>query len=248
MTVESERLYLYAVVDNMPAGDTLPAGIGGAPVRLLRHRTLVAVIGPIDVLQLKDTPTAAQTHEHVIEWFMGNGGTLPVRFGTVFSNEAALREALEEQYSTLCADLDRLAGRVEVGLRIVWDIAAVRDRAEQAAPPVAGDRDDSSKPGLRYMQQRLREAAVERSVRAEAESLAQQCRTRLAAHAEAIQTRILVTDGIPVSASLLMRRGDVDAVVGEVAQFQRDIEPLSVICTGPWPPYHFVSNNKGDGS
>ena len=56
---------------------------------------------------------------------MTRGSTLPVRYGTLFSNEAALSEALDQHYATSCADLQRLAGRVEVEFRILWDAETV---------------------------------------------------------------------------------------------------------------------------
>ena len=256
MTLEAERLYLYAIVDG--AADALansalldaaaPAGLGDAPVWLLPIHTLAAVVGPVDVKQLKDTAMAAQAHEQVVEWFMARQGTLPVRFGAVFSNAAALVEALDPQYATIDADLRRLAGRVEIGLRILWDGAAMRAAAEQQAPPAVQETGEEAGQGLRYMQQRLREAAIERNLKQAAETLAQQCRQRLAPHAETVVTRILATEGIPVSAALLVARGGVDDLVTEIAQFQRELHPLHVICTGPWPPYHFVSTTQGGES
>ena len=238
MTLEAERLYLYAIVDGAAVDDTpLLVGLGGAPVWLLPFRALAAVVGPVTDWQLTDTAAAAQAHEQVVEWFMTRGSTLPARYGTLFSNEAALGDALEQHYATLSADLQRLAGRVEVEFRILWDAETVWSNAEEQAPPAAIDVDEELR--LHYIQERLRAAA---------ESLAQQCRERLAPYAEAITTSILETEGAPVSASLLVARGGADALVDEIAQIQRELRPLQVECTGPWPPYHFVSAIKGDGS
>ena len=238
MTLESEQLYLYAIIDGAALDDTpLLVGLGGAPVWLLPFRALAAVVGPVTDWQLTDSEAAAQAHEQVVEWFMTRESTLPVRFGTLFSNEAALSEALDQHYATLCADLQRLAGRVEVEFRILWDADTVWSNAEEQAPPAVMDADAESR--LRYIQERLRAAA---------ESLAQQCRERLAPHAEAITTSILETKHAPVRASLLVARGGADALVAEIAQIQRELYPLQVECSGPWPPYHFVYAIKGEGS
>ena len=41
-------------------------------------------------------------------------------------------------------------------------------------------------------------------------------------------------------AAYLVDRADVDGFVAVVRELQREHDSLSVLCTGPWPPYSFA--------
>ena len=45
---------------------------------------------------------------------------------------------------------------------------------------------------------------------------------------------------LPLRAAYLVDRAHVDAFVAAVRALQREHAGLSVLCTGPWPPYSFA--------
>jgi hypothetical protein len=49
---------------------------------------------------------------------------LPVRFGSLFADETALSATLATHEAELRADLDRVRGRLELSLRVLWEQAA----------------------------------------------------------------------------------------------------------------------------
>ena len=63
----------------------------------------------------------SELDEAVAEVLMADRAVLPVRFGTVLSNEAAVQDVLAAHYADFVASLDRVRGRVELGLRVLWN-------------------------------------------------------------------------------------------------------------------------------
>jgi hypothetical protein len=288
-----DRLYLYAIVTGSQALEAALVGLGDAPVTLLPYQGIAAAVSAVEVDRVRPEAEQLLRHEQVIEALMAQRSTLPVRFGTVLSSTAKVLETLAERYDNLLANLVRLAGQVEVGLRVLWDAEAVKTHVETfevspapwpgatgplwvvqpgaegplepkapcgwaavatlAWPPgQAGRRQDRlaarpgetskifDRPGTRYLLARAQEAAAERFLTGRAQALEIWCRQRLGPLASDMTTRVLATDGLPVSAAFLVLRDRVPALLAEAGQMQRESPELEFICTGPWPPYHFV--------
>lgn len=245
MSERPQRLYLYAIIDGDAPLCTPIAGFADTPVTLLPVQTLAAVAGPVTTEQIKDTAAAALVHEHVIESLMATRRLLPVRFGTIFSSEAALATALAARHASLCADLERLDGRVEIGVRVLWDGAARRTQAIESQRARRAERIAEAGPGLQYMQARMDELAVEHDLRRAAETLARAWEQHLTPRVAALTTKILATEEIPVSIACLVTRSAIPPLVEAVAQFQQAESDIRAVCTGPWPPYHFVTDAQG---
>lgn len=247
MGEQPSRIYLYAVVDGDASLSQSLFGFAPTPVWLLPVGKVAAVVGAVAIEQIKETSTAALVHEEVIEKLMAERRVLPVRFGAVFSSVEALSSALAERHDLLYADLRRLDGRVEVGVRILWDGTGRRVRASdfQAMKIATGSSQGAGGPGMEYMRARMTEVAVERHLRQEAEELGQRCRAILAPYASALRLKTLVTEEIPVSVACLVSREAVGPLVG-AANRLHELEPdIRAVCTGPWPPYHFVTDSEG---
>jgi hypothetical protein len=223
-------------------------GHASIPVTLLPFGSLAAVIGTVDIDQLKDTAAAALVHEQVVETLMAERRVLPVRFGAVFSGVEALLAALATRHAVLCADLKRIDRQVEIGVRILWDGAAQRARAgEQVrAQTNPGVSENAGRPGIQYMRARMDEVAVARRLRQDAEALSHSCREWLAPFASTLKTKTLVTEEIPVSVACLVVRTAIESLIDAVSRFQAMRPDIRAVCTGPWPPYHFVTDSERD--
>jgi hypothetical protein len=239
------RLYLYAIVAGMHPLEAGLTGLADAAVTLLPYRDLgaavsvVAAQGPLTGSGgVRPEPEQLLCHERVVEALMGQRSTLPVRFGTVLDAEGMLA-TLAERYPVFAADLVRLAGQVEIGLRILWDPDAIRRSLPEPPAPAINTGDE--RPGTRYLLARSREVVAERQLREAALALETWCLARLKPLASDSTTRLLTTAAMPVSAAFLTPRSDVAALLAAAAQMQNERPDLDLVCTGPWPPYHFVS-------
>lgn len=247
----ANRRYVYAIVD----GGELPAvplnGLFDKPVTLLAYQDIAAAVSAVDVAAMEPEVAQLLRHEEVVETLMVERSTLPVRFGAVFSSEEQVIATLASQYPDLKADLRRLDGHVEIGLRILWDeeqanrapgnlpTPAARETAELQDRP-AGD--DGS--GRAYLRTRMQATDAARQLRRQAEDLEQRCRQRVESLAVEIKSHLLVTKGTPVSAAFLVPRAGMDALLAELNQFQAENPDLTLLCTGPWPPYNFIQGDR----
>ena len=242
----SARLYLYAIVDNNAALDSLPAGLDGKPVTLVSFGELAAVVGEVELSALNDTVSAAVIHEDIVEKILEQRRVLPVRFGTIFSSRQAMFDALDAHYPQLVADLARLDGQVELGLRVFWDPAVQVADATDDTP--ISQLTNIESPGIAYLRTRFAEAAQERTLRRMATAVEVFCRQMLEPLCTDLQVNVLLTAAIPVSAACLLPRAAVDEVVAKVATLQASRTDLRFVCTGPWPPYHFIADTRGKSS
>lgn len=249
-------IYLYAITDHFTTEGrgqraesvylpsalyALPSALHGlldAPVRLLPCDGFAAAVSELSHT-IPATPAHVWRHEHVIEACMADA-VLPVRFGTIYGNEARLREALVPHAAAFRADLDRVRGCVELGLRVMRKDAGrgMRDAnfsSSRIPHPL------SLTSGTAYLRARLEAAKRERQAIAEAEAIAEQLHAALAHVAVAHLHRPLAGSRQLLTAAYLVERQHVSAFRDAVTAHALEQPMLRLLLTGPWPPYHFVS-------
>jgi len=115
-------MYLYAITDQPDPPVPSDPGVEDTSLCSLTCQDIAAVVSPLATAK-KVLPTEDNLwrHEAIVEALMADRGVLPVRFGTVLANEAAVQGALAAHYADFVASLDRMRGRVELGLRVLRD-------------------------------------------------------------------------------------------------------------------------------
>jgi gas vesicle protein GvpL/GvpF len=206
---------LYAITDH--PGPPLPEI---APLQVVPIDGLAAVCTPASEAHV--SPETLWRHEDVVEALMADRDLLPVRYGTRLEDEAAVARAVADRRDELVAALDRVRGAVELSVRVV--ATGTRTESLPAAEPTSG---------AEYLRLRARaDASHERT--------AGSVRQPLSALARAS------VEGRPrppelFRAAYLVERGDVEPFAAEVARLQDANPGLSILCTGPWPPYSFAA-------
>ena len=234
--------YVYAIL----ARETpLPAGLrgfNGAAVSTVPYRALAAATSPLERYPPRPTPENVWRHEAVVEALRAQGPALPVRFGTVLADAAAVAHALAARYDVLAADLDRLGDKVEFGLTVLWDppITPGEDLA-----PGSGAAVEAQGRGARYLRARLAAHRREAAMRERARALARELDRDLSVHALERRCTLLPTPRLAVRAAYLVEPGRVPAFQDAFAQLDRAHPALRVLLSGPWPPYSFVTPPEG---
>ena len=249
----SSGWYVYGVVD----GDRELDGSGDG-VRLVREGRVAAVVGPVPLREfdrlderLNDLAwleEKARAHEAVLDRLVGEGALVPLRFGAIYRRLDEVETLLRERGEEFEADLDRVRGRVELGVKGYADRTALEDAlaAERVGEP-AGDGS-----GRAYLERRR----VQRDVAGEASAmLAEAAR---AAHERLLERSLAGTVSRPHSRELsgrseymflngayLVPVGD-ESLQAEVTGLARAYAPLGITfeVTGPWPPYSFVGSDR----
>lgn len=215
------------------------------PLRMVFHDELAAVIGEWSGKRIVGNNPADPSwreavwqHERVIETLMLHGATLPVRFGTILADEERVRTLLVERQTTFMADLAYLAGKVEMGLRVLWE----RPESEEGEPSsmmIKGRGGEG--PGIRYLQQRAAELKREEVVQARGKRLAEQLNAALCSVTVDSHLQILQTKRLLLSAAYLVEQEAIETFRKEVETLRRSYPHLHFLVSGPWPAYNFVS-------
>jgi hypothetical protein len=209
-------LYLYAFAEQ-PATIPETSGLGGAALAIEDMDGLGAVVSPVDSQDVRPSEEAVLTHGQVVEAvFSVNDAVVPARFGRAYADRDSLLQALSERLDDVRNALSRVRGCVELGLRAI-------------PPPEPRAAADS---GRQYMLDRLHEA---RRLARLADDLNAPL-TELSRAATGVQTSSRL-----LSAAYLVPRSQVDEFRGAVRELEKRHPEVTLVCTGPWPPYSFAT-------
>lgn len=224
-------------------------------LQLVRDGQLAAVVAPVDPdefteEQLNDRPwleAKVLAHESVLSRYLRDGPVVPLRFGAVYRRLDDVVELLDERRAELTEDLERVRGRVELGVKGWVDRTRLEETLAQkrSAGPARS-------PGRAYLERKQ----VERDLAAEASGLLAEIAR--AAHSRLMELAVAAVVNRPQSPELTGRAepmflntaylvsADDVALRGEVDALNEQHRELGVSfeTTGPWPPYNFVGREE----
>ena len=214
-------IHVYGVVDELPE---LPpvAGVDGAPLERQRVGSIELVVSRSEGSPPGEVSREALFHhaEIVEELMRRSGAFLPAQLGHAFADDEELSAAVVAREEDFVRGLERVRGCVEFGLRVIEpkDRGGVRLQAAS---------------GAEYMRERLaKEKRRERLLAEFHEPLVRLSRA----------SAVTRSDGL--RAAYLVPKSDVAAFC-EVVQRLEGAEPeLTIVCTGPWPPYSFADRRQ----
>jgi hypothetical protein len=228
--------YLYAICNEAGALAPVHPGIDDATPVCVTHQDLAAWVTPIGSSLLTPNPESLWRHEAVIEALMASRTVLPVRFGTVLADEDATRAMLAQHHDHFCRDLERVRGRLELAVHVLWDPEANGDDC----PPARGDASGASS-GRAYLLARLQSVHWEQELKRQAEALALELHAPLAALADDHVRRVLITTRQLLSAAYLVQRDRLNLFREQVGTLIAAYPQFQFLLTGPWPAYSFVT-------
>lgn len=201
------------------------------------HRDIAAVASALTESRAPVTEANLWRHEKIVETLMEDYTVLPVRFGTVLSDEEAVLRVLASHYDDFLADLHRVRGRVELGLRVLWD----REEKSYQDPAPALESQGEEESGRAYIMARLADEHRRQAQREEADALALELHTPLAERVVESTYQVLVTPQFLLKAAYLVERDAVSAFQKRVEALDAAYPDLRFLCTGPWPAYSFIT-------
>jgi hypothetical protein len=118
---ESGR-YLYAVIETTKEVDLGPVGIDGRVVYAINDGRVAAVVSDLPNEKLRPERRRLAAHHDVLKRLMATETVLPMAFGIVADGPEAIRRILAQNQEAFVGQLERFAGKVEMGLRVCWDV------------------------------------------------------------------------------------------------------------------------------
>ncbi|HEX6069553.1 MAG TPA: GvpL/GvpF family gas vesicle protein [Longimicrobiaceae bacterium] len=217
-----------------------PAGLrgpGGGEVRLLEE-------GPLGVWVAEGAVPAATVesigaHDAVVRTALRTATPVPARYGTTFSDEQEARASLREREEELCAALERVADRVEMGLRVTWgEEAPVDPRGAVTAGEGAGGAAAPS--GRAFLLARRREMEERADLRERADAVLNEVEELVGLNGYPCVRKVLPERGVAGLLAHLVHRREARSYRERVDAARRNLPGVGLHLSGPWAPYSFV--------
>lgn len=253
-----QGIYVYAVSRDFPqhALEQM-CGIGGAPVRIIVHQGLTALVSNVDLAEFGEEAlrrnledlgwleSAARAHNTVVAGAATLAVTVPMRLLTVYRSDERVQETLRKWNKEFTEALSRITGRTE------WGAKAYADLKEFMTSGTTAEGVTTAGPGTSYLQRRRAERHTEEEARRAAMGYADEIDARLS---DIAATRYLHPPQNPqlsghegwmiLNASYLVddsRAEEFHATVSLLVQLHPGI---SLELSGPWAPYSFATEDE----
>lgn len=243
MSSDRRVLYLYGITESQPPKLPVLVGVDRfAPVEGIDCDGVYCWVSRVSALDfeknlasnMENLDWLAETsvaHQRVISAISRLTDILPTRFGTVFRTEDSLCRHIEKRVKGLKQDFVRIKGADEWGVK-VFTIQAT-------ALPVPRARS-----GKDYLQAKaaLLPARKSRSIPREDMVKFEKALAGVATESAPAGNVSRGQRGLAFQTSLLVKRTEREKLESVLEKFARDwARECRIECTGPWPPYSFVS-------
>jgi hypothetical protein len=116
------RNYLYAIVAGGEPRSYPSLGIDGNDVYTITEGRVAAVVSGLAGSKIRPQRANLAAHQAVLKCLMAGTTPLPLAFGTIAASPEAIRGILVRNQHAFQEQLQRVAGKVEMGLRVAWDV------------------------------------------------------------------------------------------------------------------------------
>ena len=136
-----QKAYLYAIIAG--AQDKVYGGFGidGHDVYSVSTGNIAAVISELPGGSVRPERAHLAAHHEVLKRLMAESTPLPMSFGIVAESPAAVRRMLMRNQKALAGQLEHVAGKVEMGLRVTWDVPNIFEYFVNTHPELRVARD-----------------------------------------------------------------------------------------------------------
>lgn len=241
----SPVLYLYGISESLPARSAAVVGVDRkSAVEFIPCEGVVCWISRVSADEFeKDLnknmenldwlASASVAHQGAISAIRTQAEVLPARFGTVFRNLPSLRKHVRAGLREFQKDFDRLKDADEWGVKVFALPAPAAKSVSRL--PASGRAYLKAKAALVPRQDSRPQ--TDRELEAFQKELA-----RVASETAAVGKVSSGQRGLTFQRSLLVKRANRRRMESVLRKFsERWADTRKIECTGPWPPYSFVS-------
>lgn len=243
---EVERQYLYCFFRGAEPETFTSKGMGerGDPVVTMHYKDLGAVVSTSPEAEYDSSRRHMLNHTKVLEEVMERHSILPVRFNTIAPDKETVEKLLAARYEELIGELERMEGKVEMGLKALWYEGVVFDEILNERPDIRALRDSlqGKSPERTYYERIKLGELVDEAVRNKRSIDEDLVLTTLSPLAVATKANDNFGDRMVVNAAFLIERSreaEMDKAIQELDR--RQAQRMLFRYVGPVPPYNFVN-------
>ncbi len=244
LTATARGRYLYAFVDGAADGQSFDMpGLDGTTVYTIGDNGLTAIVSDLPNQKIRPERRRLAAHHEVLRRLMVDHTVLPVAFGVVADGPESVRRILRINHDGFIEQVERVRGRVEMGLRVTWDVANIFEYMTGLHQELRSLRDRIFRGGREPSQDDKINLgrAFDRLLNANREAHLERVTEALQSHTVEIQANPPRAEREVMNLACLVerdRRNDFEQGVLEVAK--RFDNNFAFDINGPWPPHNFV--------
>ncbi len=134
--------YLYAVVPASLQWVNGLSGIDGGPLYTISQGRLTAVVSDVADRKIRPERRNLAAHQEVLKRLTDYTSVLPMRFGIIADTHKAIEDILAHNQDVFLEQLQRVAAKVEMGLRVTWDVPNIFEYFVNTHPELRAARDN----------------------------------------------------------------------------------------------------------
>jgi Gas vesicle synthesis protein GvpL/GvpF len=234
--------YLYGFTEGTFEPPPDLRGLRGAPVGVIAFADLGAVVSSHPVQRLMPARANVEPHHRVVRHVSNQAAMVPAAFGHVGESAADILDVLRSNYHEIRCELDRLAHKCEMGLKICWNVDNIFNHLVRTSRELRDARDRVFRGPEPSISDKLQLGATfEATLNSERQRLtplflsAIQHVTCDVFHSAPPEEKTICHTAVLIERA---RIADFETAMSHAAaQFDATI---SIDYSGPWPPYSFV--------
>jgi len=235
--------FFYAVI--LPEEKPLPdlMGLDDGKVHMISHRDVAAAVSDYPVTTIKPLRKNLSPYHRVTRILADACTTIPARFGQIAHSREETLWVLRHHYPRIRQELERLRHKVEMGVRVFWQVdnlfeyliqqdrtlKALRDRLLHRSSPVTRQEQIEFGGHLRDKLQETRERVSQKAM------------AYLREVAAEVKVDEPTEEKMALNGLFLVRKEQQEEFVGKVERVAGLMgEEYGLKVDGPWVPFNFV--------
>ena len=256
-TSSTKGIYLYCIADGNEKVSLGKIGIDNGEVCTFPYEDISAIVHdcesqPYESEDAEKVKNWVIAHQKVVDCAWQRFGTvLPFAFDTIIigqeglDSKISMEKWLQKDYQNLKEKLNKVRGKAEYGVQILWDPEVMVERIAQDAPEIRNLKEElKSKPsGTAYMYEEKIKSLLRREMEKKADEYFKDFYARIkeGVFDICIGKTKKVEDNLQMllNLSCLVTKGNVKRLGLILEEIEKE-DGVVVRFTGPWPPYSFV--------
>ena len=138
---ETRGRYLYAIIAGSGENSYGRLGLNKCPVYTISHGEVSAVVSDVANQKIRPERRHLAAHQTVLKKVMEDYDVLPMSFGIISSGPGAVKKLLKRNRKAIAGQLKRVSGKVEMGLKVAWDVPNIFEYMVNIHPELLDARD-----------------------------------------------------------------------------------------------------------
>ena len=242
-TSNKKGRYLYAVIYGSEARNYGPIGIDNSVVYTIFREETAAVVSDVPNGKLRPERRHLSAHQGVLRRLMEESTPLPISFGVIANGPKITEKILAENKATILEQLHRVAGKMEMGLRVTWDVPNIFEYFLDTHPELRSARDRSFGPHREPSQDDKIELGrmFDHMLNEDRESCAADVENVLSRYCSEIKWNKCRTEKVIMNLACLVGRDAEDRFEEGILEAANLFDnSFSFDYNGPWAPHNFV--------